>query len=267
MPPTTSAGLLALVGVFDIVGTVASGWLTDRVDSRYLLFAYYFLRGLSLLVVPGCCCTVHPSLFVFIVFYGLDWVATVPPTVALCRQHFGAERAGVVFGWVFAATWSAPASRPFRRVGAAGDRRLLRCVDDGRRPVPGRGRAVPAHPAPPGRPRGVADPHSCDLVQAKSSGFQSRCSTSTIQLPELSRQRASTPYGRSDGSCMNSTPLAEELLEGLAAVVDVDAQAGMPPSSCARLIASTRWSAMRRTGHGEVHLSSGWFGCTTVHQR
>jgi MFS family permease len=103
MPETTSATLLALIGVFDIVGTVASGWLTDRVDSRYLLFTYYFFRGLSLLVVPWLLAdAVHPSLFVFIVFYGLDWVATVPPTVALCRQHFGVERSGVVFGWVFA---------------------------------------------------------------------------------------------------------------------------------------------------------------------
>jgi len=103
MPQTTSAGLLALIGIFDIVGTVASGWLTDRVDSRYLLFTYYLFRGLSLLVVPWLlAATVHPSLFVFIVFYGLDWVATVPPTVALCRQHFGIEKAGVVFGWVFA---------------------------------------------------------------------------------------------------------------------------------------------------------------------
>jgi predicted MFS family arabinose efflux permease len=103
MPPTTSAGLLALIGIFDILGTIASGWLTDRVDSRYLLFTYYFLRGLSLLVVPGLLASaVHPSLFLFVVFYGLDWVATVPPTVALCRQHFGVERAGVVFGWVFA---------------------------------------------------------------------------------------------------------------------------------------------------------------------
>lgn len=104
LPPTTSAGLLALIGLFDIVGTVASGWLTDKVDSRYLLFVYYFFRGLSLLAVPYLLAeTVHPSLFLFIVFYGLDWVATVPPTVALCREHFGIERAGVVFGWVFAA--------------------------------------------------------------------------------------------------------------------------------------------------------------------
>ena len=103
MPATTSASLLALVGIFDIVGTIASGWLTDRVDSRYLLFVYYFFRGLSLLAVPWLLAdVVHPSLFVFIVFYGLDWVATVPPTVALCREHFGVEKAGVVFGWVFA---------------------------------------------------------------------------------------------------------------------------------------------------------------------
>lgn len=104
MPATTSATLLALIGVFDIVGTVASGWLTDRVDSRYLLCGYYFFRGLSLLVVPWLLGPhVHPSLFLFILFYGLDWVATVPPTVALCRQHFGIERSGIVFGWVFAA--------------------------------------------------------------------------------------------------------------------------------------------------------------------
>jgi MFS family permease len=103
MPETTSAGLLALIGIFDIIGTVASGWLTDRVDSRYLLFGYYLLRGLSLLVVPVLLGPhVHPSLFLFIVFYGLDWVATVPPTVALCRIHFGLEKSGVVFGWVFA---------------------------------------------------------------------------------------------------------------------------------------------------------------------
>ncbi|MEI2820574.1 MAG: MFS transporter [Marmoricola sp.] len=103
MPPTTSAGLLALIGIFDIVGTVASGWLTDRVDSRLLLAGYYFFRGIALLVVPSVLGpTVEPPLFFFVVFYGLDWVATVPPTVALCRQHFGLQRSGVVFGWVFA---------------------------------------------------------------------------------------------------------------------------------------------------------------------
>ncbi|GAB1645244.1 MFS transporter [Krasilnikovia sp. MM14-A1259] len=103
MPETTAAGLLALVGLFDIAGTIASGWLTDRVDSRLLLGAYYALRGLSLLVLPALfAATAHPSMVVFILFYGLDWVATVPPTVALCREYFGAGGA-IVFGWVFAA--------------------------------------------------------------------------------------------------------------------------------------------------------------------
>jgi MFS family permease len=102
MPGTTAAGLLALVGLFDIAGTIASGWLTDRVDSRLLLGAYYALRGGSLLVLPTLFAgSVGPSMLVFIVFYGLDWVATVPPTVALCREYFGAS-APVVFGWVFA---------------------------------------------------------------------------------------------------------------------------------------------------------------------
>jgi len=103
MPQTTAAWLLALVGIFDIAGTIASGWLTDRVDSRWLLAIYYGGRGLSLLAIdavlaPG----IEPGMWVFIVFYGLDWVATVPPTVALCRQHFGVADSGVVFGWVFA---------------------------------------------------------------------------------------------------------------------------------------------------------------------
>jgi predicted MFS family arabinose efflux permease len=103
MPATTAASLLALVGVFDMVGTVASGWLSDRVDPRLLLLGYYGLRGLSLLAFPALLGPhVDPPLMLFIVFYGLDWVATVPPTVLLVRQWFGAERAGVVFGWVFA---------------------------------------------------------------------------------------------------------------------------------------------------------------------
>jgi MFS family permease len=103
MPPTTAASLLALIGIFDIVGTVGSGWLSDRVDPRLLLLVYYGLRGLSLLAVPAVLGPVaDPSLLLFVVFYGLDWVATVPPTVALCRQLVGVERAGVLFGWVFA---------------------------------------------------------------------------------------------------------------------------------------------------------------------
>ncbi|GAA4860882.1 MFS transporter [Actinomycetospora straminea] len=103
MPATTAAGLLAVVGVFDVVGTIASGWFTDRVDPRKLLAVYYLLRGGSLAVLPFLLApTAAPPLWAFIVFYGLDWVATVPPTVALCRERFGA-RAPIVFGWVFAA--------------------------------------------------------------------------------------------------------------------------------------------------------------------
>ncbi|GEL25933.1 MFS transporter [Pseudonocardia sulfidoxydans NBRC 16205] len=103
MPATTAAGLLALVGVFDLVGTVGSGWLTDRVDARVLLGIYYAGRGVSLAVLPPLFGTdLQASMLAFVIFYGLDWVATVPPTLALTRQVFGAK-APVVFGWIFAA--------------------------------------------------------------------------------------------------------------------------------------------------------------------
>jgi predicted MFS family arabinose efflux permease len=104
MGTTTAASLLALVGVFDLVGTVASGWLTDKYDPRKLLFFYYGFRGLSLLLLPSILfATVQPSTLVFVIFYGLDWVATVPPTIMLCRTILGPERATVVYGWVFVA--------------------------------------------------------------------------------------------------------------------------------------------------------------------
>lgn len=103
MPETTAAGLLAAVGVFDIFGTIASGWLTDRVNPRILLAIYYFGRGVSLLLLPVLLSsTIHPSLIIFIVVYGLDWVATVPPTIAICNEMFG-KKGPIVFGWVFAA--------------------------------------------------------------------------------------------------------------------------------------------------------------------
>jgi MFS family permease len=102
MPHTTAASLLALVGIFDVAGTIFSGWLTDRVDPRLLLGGYYTLRGASLLILPSLFAPdTQPSMWVFIIFYGLDWIATVPPTVALCRNRFGAD-GPVVFGWVFA---------------------------------------------------------------------------------------------------------------------------------------------------------------------
>jgi predicted MFS family arabinose efflux permease len=102
MPVQAAASLLAVIGIFDIVGTVASGWFTDRFDARRLLAVYYALRGLSLMFLPMLLAdSVHPPMLFFIVFYGLDWVATVPPTIALCREHYG-EDSAIVFGWVLA---------------------------------------------------------------------------------------------------------------------------------------------------------------------
>ena len=97
-----AAGYLAAIGIFDIVGTTLSGWLTDRYDPRILLFWYYGLRGLSLLLLHSVLGAPSLGLLVFVVFYGLDWVATVPPTVALTADIFGRERVGIVFGWIFA---------------------------------------------------------------------------------------------------------------------------------------------------------------------
>jgi MFS family permease len=102
MMDTLAASLLALVGVFDVIGTVFSGWLTDRYDPRKLLFFYFGLRGLSLFLLPSILfSSIHPSTLVFVIFYGLDWVATVPPTIMLCRAVLGPQRASVVYGWVF----------------------------------------------------------------------------------------------------------------------------------------------------------------------
>jgi MFS family permease len=96
-----AAGVLAMMGIFDFFGTIGSGWLSDRYDNRWLLFWYYGLRGLSLLFLPFTNFTFY-GLSLFAVFYGLDWIATVPPTVKLSVQRFGPEKANVVFGWVFA---------------------------------------------------------------------------------------------------------------------------------------------------------------------
>lgn len=99
---TSAASYLALIGLFDVAGTVASGWLTDRHDPARLLVAYYALRGLSLLILDPVLSTRGWGLAGFMVFYGLDWVATVPPTVALCIDRFGVSRGPLVYGWVFA---------------------------------------------------------------------------------------------------------------------------------------------------------------------
>ncbi len=101
IPQVQAASLLAAMGIFDFVGTIASGWLSDRYDNRYLLFWYYGLRGLSLLFLPFTNFSFY-GLSLFAMFYGLDWIATVPPTVRLTAQRFGPERANLVFGWIFA---------------------------------------------------------------------------------------------------------------------------------------------------------------------
>ncbi len=102
MSHTQAGTYLALIGGFDIIGTIASGWLTDRWDARKLLMAYYLLRGLSLFVLDPALANGGGGLLGFMAFYGLDWVATVPPTIALCIHHFGRERGPLVYGWVFA---------------------------------------------------------------------------------------------------------------------------------------------------------------------
>ena len=119
MSGVTAASLLAVIGVFDLVGTLGSGWLTDRYDPRWLLFWYYGLRGLSLLALPFVIGSSSLGLVAFVVFYGLDWVATVPPTVAITAQAFGRPAVGVTFGWIFGAhqlgaavaAWGAGAAR------------------------------------------------------------------------------------------------------------------------------------------------------------
>jgi predicted MFS family arabinose efflux permease len=102
MDAVAGASVLAMMGAFDFVGTIGSGWLSDRYDNRWLLFMYYGLRGLSLMVLPYSSFS-FLGLSLFAVFYGLDWIATVPPTVKLAAVHFGRERAPLVFGWIFTA--------------------------------------------------------------------------------------------------------------------------------------------------------------------
>src|SRR5947207_4709906 len=121
IPQVQAASFLAAMGVFDFVGTIASGWLSDRYDNRWLLFWYYGLRGLSLLSLPFTDFSFY-GLSLFAMFYGLDWIATVPPTVRLTAQRFGAERANLVFGWVFAGHQLGAATAAF---GAGLSRTLL----------------------------------------------------------------------------------------------------------------------------------------------
>ncbi len=112
LPAVTAASVLAMMGIFDFFGTIGSGWLSDRFDPRWLLFWYYGLRGLSLLYLPFTDFTFH-GLSLFAVFYGLDWIATVPPTVKITADRFGREKAGIVFGLVFAGHQIGAASAAF----------------------------------------------------------------------------------------------------------------------------------------------------------
>ena len=112
MPEVKAAGLMAMMGVFDLIGTTASGWLTDRFDPRKLLFVYYGLRGLSLILLPFSDFSLV-SLSFFAVFYGLDWIATVPPTLKLANQAFGEAKAPIVFGWIAAGHQLGAASAAF----------------------------------------------------------------------------------------------------------------------------------------------------------
>ncbi len=102
IPEVRAAGLLAMMGVFDFFGTTGSGWLSDRIDSRFLLFWYYGLRGLSLIYLPFAFSLSYYGLPLFAMFYGLDWIATVPPTVRLAEQAFGKENGALMFGWIAA---------------------------------------------------------------------------------------------------------------------------------------------------------------------
>ncbi|SOC40613.1 MFS transporter [Ureibacillus acetophenoni] len=104
IPLVTAASLLSFMGVFNMVGTTLSGWLSDRIDNRWLLFWYYLLRGGSLVLLPFALMDGNITwIMVFTVFYGLDWVATVPPTINLSRQIFGLQNSAIIYGWIYAA--------------------------------------------------------------------------------------------------------------------------------------------------------------------
>jgi sugar phosphate permease len=113
IPAVTAAGLLAGMGVFDLIGTTVSGWLSDRWDNRRLLFCYYGLRGLSLMLLPYAYGSAYFGLTLFAVFYGLDWVATVPPTVRLTETLFGKHRVGIMYGWIAVAHQMGAATAAF----------------------------------------------------------------------------------------------------------------------------------------------------------
>ncbi|MEG0259065.1 MAG: MFS transporter [Lysinibacillus sp.] len=103
IPLVTAASLLSFMGIFNLVGTTLSGWLSDRFDNRWLLFWYYMLRGASLVLLPFALMNgSYTLLIIFTIFFGLDWIATVPPTISIARQIFGTQKSGIIYGWIFA---------------------------------------------------------------------------------------------------------------------------------------------------------------------
>ena len=201
MPPTTAASLLALVGLFDVGGTIAPGWFTDRVDPRYLLLAYYSLRGVGLVVLPSLLAPhARPGTWVFVIFYGLDWVATVPPTVMLCREWFGAEAGSIVFGWVFA---SHQIGASAMALGAGADPRPHRQLRPGVLPrgraVCGRGGALGRHPAADHRGRPPSRRRSRRPGTSPCAGLTRPCAERSAGL------------GEADG--LGDLPAAERLVD------------------------------------------------------
>lgn len=102
-PLVIAASMLSFMGIFDLIGTTLSGFLSDKIDNRWLLFWYYSLRGLSLLALPFALNSgSYTWLIVFSIFYGLDWIATVPPTIGLARREFGIQKSAMMYGWIVA---------------------------------------------------------------------------------------------------------------------------------------------------------------------
>jgi hypothetical protein len=200
IPETTAAGLLALMGVFDVAGTMASGWLTDRIEPRRLLFWYYGLRGLSLMLLPSALGPGHHAgLLPFALFYGLDWVATVPPTVALCARAFGEERAGVVFGWVFA-SHSARRSPPGPRERCAEPRAATRW------PSRSRGASRCSRPCAP-RPWGARG-QWCSWEQRGERALPARSRPCCLLLASAAFPHPRVPAGRTPNPAHDRQPRA-----------------------------------------------------------
>ena len=112
IPEVAAASMLASMAIFNFIGTTGSGWLSDRFDNRVLLSIYYGLRGLSLIMLPFSFVSFY-GLSLFVVFYGLDWFATVPPTVKITTRLFGREKAPIMFGWLMCSHQIGGASAAF----------------------------------------------------------------------------------------------------------------------------------------------------------